>query len=215
MSTVALRITEVLGRALCSKTSLDVSTGRTNSLRDLETPVNIDVRAAAARLEISKKADPSGCKTTRRRAWWTSRRFAERFAFSQGAKLVLMRRRTAPKITTGVLVALSIIFSGCSPSERTAAGFWESRSVILRISREGKHGERYIVEWKEPGRRATGSFGGSLLDASLSRRDGRTMISEDPTVGDFAYSRLRDVLIWHGELFSRVTPEHYVRASPQ
>jgi hypothetical protein len=112
-----------------------------------------------------------------------------------------MRRRTAPKITTGVLVALSIIFSGCSPSERTAAGFWESRSVILRISREGKHGERYIVEWKEPGRRATGSFGGSLLDASLSRRDGRTMISEDPTVGDFAYSRLRDVLIWHGELF--------------
>jgi hypothetical protein len=114
----------------------------------------------------------------------------------------------------GVVVVLSTIFAGCSNSERNAAGFWESRSVILRISREGEHGERYIVEWKEPARMARGSFGGTLLDASLSRGDGRIM-SGDPTVGNFAYSSLRDVLIWHGERFSRVTPEHYVRASPQ
>jgi hypothetical protein len=130
-----------------------------------------------------------------------------------GAKLVLMSRWTAPSTITGLLVVLSTIISGCSHSEKNATGFWASERVILRISREGAQGEHYIVEWKEPGRMTRGSFAGLFRGASLFR-DAKIM-SGDPTAGDLNYLRGREVLIWRGERFNRVSPEDYTRAAPQ
>jgi hypothetical protein len=118
----------------------------------------------------------------------------------------MMSRRTAPSTITGLLVILSTIISGCSHSEKNATGFWATEGVILRISREGEHGEYYIVEWKEPGRIARGSFSGLFRDAKI--------ISGDPT-SDLTYSRGLDVLIWRGKTFYRVSPEDYARTAPQ
>jgi hypothetical protein len=130
-----------------------------------------------------------------------------------GAKLVRMSRWTAPSTIMGLLLVLLTFISGCSHSERDATGFWASKGVILRISREGEYGEHYILEWKELGRMARGSFGGPFRDASLFRDDARIM-GGNPS-GDLAYSKGRDVVAWRGERFSRVSTEDYARAAPR
>src|ERR1035441_5691302 len=78
-----------------------------------------------------------------------------------------MSRWTAPSTITGLLVVLSSLISGCSHSERDAAGFWASESVVLRISREGENGEHYTVEWKEFLRGSRGSFTGPTLAVKI------------------------------------------------
>src|ERR1035441_3752 len=78
-----------------------------------------------------------------------------------------MSRWTAPSTITGLLVVLSSLISGCSHSERDAAGFWASESVVLRISREGENGEHYTVEWKEFLRGSRGSFTGLYRDGKI------------------------------------------------
>ena len=116
-----------------------------------------------------------------------------------------MSRWTAPSTITGLLVVLSSLISGCSHSERDAAAFWASESVVLRISREGENGEHYTVEWKEFLRGSRGSFTGLYRDGKI----------ENSMVGDLTYSKGRDVVIWRAERFHRVSPEDYTNAGPR
>jgi hypothetical protein len=115
-----------------------------------------------------------------------------------------MARWIIRRALTGLLIVLFLVMLGCTHSEQNVAGFWASKDMILRISREGENGEHYTVEWKEPSKLARGSF-------SSSFRNGR--IPGDPIKGDMTY--LGGHLFWRGQEFRRAVPEEYYRAAPK
>jgi hypothetical protein len=128
-----------------------------------------------------------------------------------------MARWITPLALTSLLIVLSLAMLGCSHSEQDVAGVWASKDVVLRISREGKNGQQYTIEWKEPNTLSRGTIG---FDSSSSFRNGVLRISRengagDPSIGDMTLTYSRGRLFWRGQEFRRALPEEFSRTRPQ
>jgi hypothetical protein len=111
----------------------------------------------------------------------------------------------------GLLIVLSLALLGCAHPEQDVVGLWESKDMILSISREGENAQHYTVQWKQPSKLASGFFSSSFRNGTIegpkSLTGVRTELPGDPAFGDITYSRGH--LLWRGEEFRRARPEEW------